>query len=63
MRGIAVDWSSKCDTTQYPINQWIVVGEPVVPKNNGATQIQQSHEEINIMDLPSRESDLEIDSL
>ena len=30
------------------VNQWIVVGEPVVSKNHGARQIKWSHIKINI---------------
>ena len=36
------------NTAQYPVNQWIVVGEPVVSKNHGARQIEWSHIKINI---------------
>src|ERR1700734_2991716 len=31
------------DTAQYPVNQRIVVGEPVESKNHGARRIQWSH--------------------
>ena len=36
------------NTAQYPVNQWIVVGEPVVSKNHRARWIEQSHIKINI---------------
>ena len=28
---------------QYPVNQRIVAGEPIVSKNQGAGQVEQSH--------------------
>ena len=36
------------NTAQHPVNQQIVVGEPVVSKNHRARQIEQSHIKINI---------------
>ena len=36
------------NTAQYPVNQQIVAGEPVVSKNHGARQIKQSHMKIKI---------------
>ena len=36
------------NTAQYPVNQQIVAGEPVVSKNHGARWIKQSHIKINI---------------
>ena len=36
------------NTAQYPVNQRIVAGEPVVSKNHGARQIDWSHIKINI---------------
>ena len=36
------------NTAQYPVNQWIVAGEPVVSKNHGARRIEWSHIKINI---------------
>ena len=36
------------NTAQYPVNQRIVAGEPVVSKNHGARRIEQSHIKINI---------------
>ena len=36
------------NTAQYPVNQRIVVGEPVVSKNHGARRIERSHIKINI---------------
>ena len=36
------------NTAQYPVDQQIVAGEPVVSKNHGARQIEQSHIKIII---------------
>ena len=36
------------NTAQYPVNQQIVAGEPVVSKNHRARRIKQSHIKINI---------------
>ena len=36
------------NTAQYPVNQQIVAGEPVVSKNHRARRIEQSHIKINI---------------
>ena len=36
------------NTAQYPVNQQIVAGEPVVSKNHGARRIERSHIKINI---------------
>ena len=35
------------NTAQHPVNQQIVVGEPVVSKNHGARQIEQSYIKVN----------------
>ena len=44
----------KKNTAQYPVNQWIVAGEPVVSKNHGARQIELSHIKINIHTFTGR---------
>ena len=36
------------DTAQYPVNQWIVVGEPVVSKNQRTRRVKQSDVESNV---------------
>ena len=36
------------NTAQYPVNQQIVAGEPVVSKNHGARWIEQSYIKVNI---------------
>ena len=42
------------NTAQYPVNQQIVVGEPVVSKNHRARRIKWSHIKINIHTFTGR---------
>ena len=37
----------------YPVNQWIVSGEPVVSKDQRARRIKQSDIEVQINTIPS----------
>ena len=38
----------------YPVNQWIVLGEPVVSKDQRAGRIKQSNIEVQIYTITSR---------
>ena len=45
------DGSSNCgtegDMAQYPVNHWIVAGEPVISKNHGARWVERSNIKVN----------------
>ena len=56
-------WSLERDTTQYPVNQWIILGEPVMSQNCVTTSIQRSYKERNRMLFFSRKTDQEVDGL
>jgi len=40
----------------YPANQWIVLGEPVVSKNQRAGRIKQSNIEVQIHTITGKEN-------
>jgi len=40
----------------YPVNQWIVLDEPVVSKNQRAERIEQSKIEVQIHTITGREN-------
>ena len=50
------------DIAQYPVNQWIVVGEPVVSKNHRHRWVKQKHKEIKSHELTRREFHRELES-
>ena len=39
------------DAAQYPINQWIVAGEPAVSQDHQATDIQRSYVECSVLNF------------
>ena len=47
-------------TAQYPVNRWIVEGEPVVSEDNLAFRIQQGQIEVHGGNVTGREHDGEI---
>ena len=51
------------DTAQYPVNQRIISGEPVVSQDCGAASIQQSYIELNGVMFPRRETDQEVNGV
>ena len=42
------------NTAQYPVNQWIVAGEPVVSKNHRARWIKRGYIKVNIHTFPGQ---------
>ena len=51
------------DAAQYPINQWIVVGEPAVSQDYWATDIQWSYVECNGLSFTQSEVDWQFDCI
>src|SRR6266481_3873187 len=48
---------------QYPVNQRIEAGEPVVSKHNYATVVQWSDKECQVLSFPGREVKLQVKGL
>jgi hypothetical protein len=48
------------NTAQYPVNQWIVAGEPVVAKDYQACSIERGYIESNCLSFSGGELDREI---
>src|ERR1700720_462445 len=55
--------SGEDDTTQYPVNQRIVAGEPVVFQHYRASGIERSNIKCKWSDMTSSDSDLKFNSL
>jgi hypothetical protein len=48
------------NTAQYPVNQWTVVGEPVVAKYHWATWVKQGHLESDFLFFTCWKADTEV---
>ena len=55
--------SGEDDTTQYPVNQRIVVGEPVVSQHYRAWGIERSNIKCKQSEMTGSDSDWEFNSL
>ena len=42
-QGVSLQWRAECDTAQYPVNQWIEAGEPVMSQHCSTAWVQWSY--------------------
>ena len=52
-----VSFRTERDAAQYPINQWIIAGEPAVSQDHRATDIQRSYVERDRVGFSRRKTD------
>ena len=59
-QGVSLKWRAERDTAQYPVNQWIEVGEPVVSQHCGTAWVQWSYIKCYRVLVPWREMDQKV---
>ena len=61
-QGVSLQQRAELDTAQYPVNQWIVVGEPVVSQHCNTACLQRSYIECDGLLVAWRKAEQKVNS-